>query len=139
MVAAGKDDAFHAGQARRLEHVEQAARVDPEEVFQREGADDAGQVHDRLHALHHGFEGRTVGDIGDDQILVGGRIRHGPDVGQPEMAPSVAQAHAQRRADRTRRACDQHAIGLGSDHGALSANAGITSAASSSSVSTSFL
>jgi hypothetical protein len=55
----------------------------------------------------------------------------------------AAQAGAQRRADGAGGSRDQHAIGFGIDHVAsfplYLANSGITSAASNSSVSASFL
>ncbi len=57
VIAAGEDDAFDAGQPGGLEHVEQAARVDAEKILQRVGADHAGEMHDRLHAAHHVFDG----------------------------------------------------------------------------------
>ena len=91
MVAAGEDDALDAGQPGGLEHVEQAARVDAEEVVQRIGPDDAGEMNDSLHVLHHALDGRTVGDIGDDQLFVVAEVLYRPDVRQAQMAPMARE------------------------------------------------
>jgi hypothetical protein len=135
VIAAGEDDAFHAREPGGLENVEQPACIGAKEVVQGVAAGNAGKMHHRSHATHHALDGRAVCYVGYNEVLVGGNVVCRPDVRQPQMAPSVAQTNAQSGADRAGGSSDQHAVGFRIDHRKL----GITSEASSSSVSASFL
>ena len=117
MIAACEHDTFHIGKPSGFEDIEQAAGVDLEECFQIVVADDTGQMHDGADALHHSLDRWTVCHIGNDCFLVVRQVLDRPDVGQAQMPPVRAQAVAQSGADRARRAGDQHAVGVGIDHG----------------------
>jgi hypothetical protein len=115
VIGTGEDHALDAGAPRRLEHVVAAGDVRRQDLRPGVLHRDPAQVHDAVHAVHHAFAGRGIGEIGLHQLLARCGLAQRGDVRQAQSVPSAVRS-AQHLADGARGAGDEYAFHLPS-HG----------------------
>jgi hypothetical protein len=114
VVAGGKDDAFYAGPARRLEDIVQADDVSFENHRPRVLARDAAEMDNPVDAGSHALDRSHVRKLGAVDFFSITRRRHGQPIGKAQNRIDTAQGLAQRPADPSRRSGDQYPFHSGS-------------------------